>query len=171
VATESTLYLITTGAMATTAPQAKISLSGGVTKTIVQAQTSASRPLWVVEYGVSFDANTALVPAQVELIDTFAIAATVTAHVAAGVQPFDAVSDAPASLVTLGTAATGYNASAEGTVTQSRTGDYQLVPPTTQWVKMHPLGRAFYVPVSHNVRLRVTSPSAVGCAGYLLCSE
>ncbi len=51
-------------------------------------------------------------------METGAIAATVTAHVAAGVQPLDP--NAPASLVTLGTTATGYTSSGEGSVVATR---------------------------------------------------
>jgi uncharacterized protein YaiE (UPF0345 family) len=162
--------MATTGAMPTTAASVKVS-TGTVIKTLLQIQTSATRPLLVTEWGISFDGNVANVPIQVELIDTYAIAATVTAHVAAGVQAFDALSDTPASTVTLGTGATGYNASAEGTITQTRYGDLQLVAPTNQYVKQFPLGREFYLPVSHNLRVRVTSATSVNAYAYVIWQE
>ncbi len=163
------LYIATTGAMATTAASVKLS-TGSVIKTLLQVSSSATRPLLVVEWGISFDGNTAATPIECELIDTFAIAATVTAHVAAGVQPYDDP-NAPASTVTLGTAATGYNASAEGTTSSSRYGDLQLVAPTNQYVKQWPLGREFQVPVSHNLRVRVTAGSAVNAYAYIIWQE
>jgi hypothetical protein len=164
------LYLVTNGPMATTGPQAKVT-TGTATKTLLQVQTSATRPLTIVEWGVSFDGSAAATPIQCELIDTYAVAATVTAHVAAGVQPFDGVSDSPVSTVTLGTSATGYTASAEGTVTQSRTLDLQLVAPSNQYIKQFPLGMSPFVPVSHNLRVRVTAAAAVNAYAYVLYAE
>src|SRR5207302_10033473 len=64
---------------------------------------------------------------EVELIQTD-VAATVTAHVASGVQPLDP--NAPASLMTLSTTGTGYTSTGEGIVTATRTFDMNNVPPT-----------------------------------------
>lgn len=163
------LYLITSGAMSTTAASVKVT-TGTAIKTVLQVQASTVRPLFVVEYGVSFDGSVAAQPIQVELIDTFAIAATVTAHVAAGVQPYDDP-NAPPSTVTLGTTATGYNASAEGSITQTRYGDIQLISPSNQFIRQWPLGNEWQVPVSHNLRIRVTSATSVGCYGYVIVRE
>src|SRR5206468_3214782 len=60
----------------------------------------------------------------VELLQTD-VAATVTAHIASGIVARDP--NATASLVTLGTAATGFAASAEGTITATRVFDTQLL--------------------------------------------
>jgi len=59
-------------------------------------------------------------PITCELIQTD-VAATVTAHVAAGVQPYDDPGAVP-STVTLGTTATGYTATSEGSITATRFG-------------------------------------------------
>lgn len=163
------LYIATTGAMATTAASVKLATTTTI-KTLLQISSSATRPLLICEWGISFDGNVAGQPIEVELIDTFAIAATVTAHVAAGVQPYDDP-NAPASTVTLGTGATGYNASAEGTTTTSRYADLQLVAPTNQYVKQWPLGREFQLPVSHNLRVRVTSATALNAYAYVMWVE
>lgn len=162
----SGLYKVTSGAMPTTVASVKVA-TGTTIKTILQIATSATRPIIVTEWGISFDGNVAATPIQVELIDTYSIAATVTAHVAAGVQPFDAFSDTPASTVTLGTSATGYNASAEGSITQTRFGDLQLISGTNQYIKQLPLGHEFFVPVSHNLRVRVTAGASVNCYAYI----
>lgn len=163
------LYVATSGAMPTTAASVKVA-TGTAIKTILQVATSATRPIIPVAWYVSFDGNVAAQPIQCELIQTD-VAATVTAHVAAGVQPYDSVADAPASTVTLGTAATGYNASAEGSITATRYGDLQLVSPTNQYGLLWPLGREWYVPVSKFVRIRVTSATSVNCYATLVWQE
>lgn len=164
------LYIATNGPMATTAATQKVT-TGTAIKTMLQIQSSATRPLTIIEWGISFDGSAAATPIQCELIDTFSIAATVTAHVAAGVQPFDGVSDSPASTVTLGTAATGYTASAEGTITQTRIFDVQQVAPSASYVKQFPLGAQPLLPISHNLRIRVTAGAAVNATAYAIWLE
>src|SRR6185369_5037608 len=111
-------YKTWNGAMPTTAAQVKVAVANGV-KTLLQLSTPATREIQLISWGFSIDTATAGV---IELMQTD-VAATVTAHVAAGVQPLDP--NAPASLLTLGTANTGYTASAEGSTTASRVFDVQ----------------------------------------------
>ena len=164
----ATLYFAANGAMPTTSALNKVT-TGTVIKTMLQIASSATRPLKVVEWGISFDGSAAATPIQCELIQTD-VAATVTAHVAAGVQPYDDP-NAPASTVTLGTSATGYTASAEGSTTTTRYGDVQLIAPTNQYVKQWPLGREFQVPVSKFLRVRVTAGTAVNAYCYVIWEE
>lgn len=114
-------YTTRNAAMATTAVQGKVT-TGTAVKTMLQLATPSTRKIEIVSWGFELDANPATL-GVVELIQTD-VAATVTAHVAAGVQPLDP--DAPASLLTLGTAATGYTATAEGAITATRT--FDIVP-------------------------------------------
>lgn len=162
------LYIAANGAMPTTAALSPVT-TGAAIKTLLQVATPSTRPIKVVEWGISFDGSAAATPIRCELIQTD-VAATVTAHVAAGVQPYDDP-NAPASLMTLGTAATGYTASAEGTTTASRFGDVQLIAPTNQYVKMWPLGREFQVPISKFLRVRVTAGTAVNACCYIVWQE
>jgi hypothetical protein len=106
-------YKCYNAAMATTTAQGTVA-TGTTVKTMLQISTPSTRQLTVFSWGYSIDAPQ---NGFVELIQTD-VAATVTAHVAAGVQPIDP--NAPASLVTLGTANTGYTASAEGSITATR---------------------------------------------------
>jgi hypothetical protein len=149
----------------------------GVIKTVVQIATPATTGLRVVEWGVSFEAtNTSAPPARCELVDTGSVAATVTAHVAAGVQPWGDP-NAPASSMALGTTATGYNASGEGTVTATRTGDVQFVLPAGgQSIMQYPLGREFVVAPSRILRVRITTgpttaPTPANCYAYVIFEE
>lgn len=164
----ATLYWAVNGAMPTTAALSPVT-TGTAIKTMLQVASSSTRPLKVVEWGISFDGSSAATPIKCELIQTD-VAATVTAHVAAGVPPYDDP-NAPASTVTLGTSATGYTATAEGTITATRYADVQLVAPTGQWVKQWPLGREFQLPVSKFLRVRVTAGAAVNAYCYVIWEE
>lgn len=93
--------------------------TGTAIKTVLQLATPATRQIQLISWGFSMD-DPPGADSQLELIDTN-VAATVTAHVASGLVPLDP--NAPNSLLTLGTAATGYNASAEGSITAARTID------------------------------------------------
>ncbi|MEU7861207.1 hypothetical protein [Nonomuraea sp. NPDC049141] len=163
------LFWAANGAMATTAELQPVT-TGTAIKTMLQIATPATKTLRVVEWGISFDGSAAATPIRCELIDTN-VAATVTAHIAAGVQPYDDPASALASAMTLGTAATGYTATAEGSITATRTGDVQLVAPTQQYVKFWPLGREFRVAASRFLRVRVKAAAAVNAYTYVVWEE
>lgn len=161
-------YITFNGANPTTAALAPVT-TGTAIKTLLQIATPSTRPLCVVEWGISFDGSTAATPGKIELIQTD-VAATVTAAVAAGVMPHNDP-NAPASLVTLSTTATGYTATSEGTTTVTRVLDYQLIAPTGQYVKQFPLGREPAVPISKFLRVRVTFGAAVNAVTYVVWEE
>lgn len=116
-------YTTRNGPMPTTAALAKVT-TGTAIKTMLQIATPSTRQIQLISWGFSLD-----VPpggaSTVELLQTD-VAATVTAHVASGVQPLDP--NAPASLMSLGTSATGYTATVEGTTTASRVFDVKHIP-------------------------------------------
>jgi hypothetical protein len=114
-------YKTWNGPMPTTAAQQAVA-TGTAIKTMLQLSTPATRELQVISWGYSLDAAQA---GEIELIETGAVAATVTAHVAAGVQPLEP--NAPPSLLTLGVSNTGYTASAEGAVVAARVFDAMTV--------------------------------------------
>jgi len=114
----------------------------------------------LISWGYSID-DAPGADAVVELLETD-VAATVTAHVAAGVQPL--VPGTPASLMTLGVANTGYTATVEGAITATRTFDAQSISSVTgesplayvyQWM---PDERPV-VAVSKFLRVRATVPT------------
>lgn len=165
------LFLIANGATPTTAQTVKVT-TGTAIKTMLQVKASATKTLKVVEWGISFDGSAAATPIQVDLVETGTVFATVTAHVAAGINKLDAeavsVGDPTTNLIQVGTAATGYTASAEGTVTAARLFDAQLVAPTNQYVKQFPLGREPMVAVASALRIRVTAGTAVNAYCYVI---
>jgi hypothetical protein len=105
--------------MPTTVPMPGVATVNG-TKTMLQIAAPPTRQLQVISWGYSISVTPPGI-STVELLQTD-VAATVTAHVAAGVQPIGGSGQA-ASLVTLGASATGYTASAEGSITATRVFD------------------------------------------------
>jgi hypothetical protein len=162
-------YIAWNGPMPTSAAQVPVT-TGTAIKTLLQIATPSTRGIQVVEWGISFDGSAAATPIKCELLETGAVAATVTAHVAAGVQPFND-SGAPASLVTLSTTATGYTSSGEGTISAVRMFDAQLVAPTNQYLKQFPLDEGPDVGVSKFLRVRVTAAAAVNALCYVVWKE
>lgn len=165
-------YTSWNGPMPTTAAQQSVT-TGTAIKTMLQISTPATRQLQIISWGFTLD-DPPGADAVIELLQTD-VAATVTAHVAAGVGPLDP--NAPASLMTLGTANTGYTASAEGSITATRVFDtwslssvsgesqigykYQFMPDE------RPI-----VAISKFLRVRVTTPtSAVDMRCYVTWDE
>jgi len=162
-------YIAWNGAMPAAAA-AVVVTTGTAIKTLLQIQTPATQDIRIIRWGISFDGSAAATPIKCELLTTAAVAATVTAHIAAGVMPYNNAGS-PASLMTLGTTGTGYTASAEGTVVTTRLFDYQLVSPTSQYVYDWSLGSEPHVPVSTILRVRVTAAAAVNAACFVVWAE
>jgi hypothetical protein len=145
--------------MPTTAAQAAVT-TGTSIKTMLQIATPSTRQIQLIAWGFSVDDPPGS-DGVVELLQTD-VAATVTAHVAAGVQPLDP--NAPASMMSLGTSGTGYTASVEGSTTASRVFDAISLSSTTsesslsyvyQWM---PDERPI-IAVSKFLRVRATTPT------------
>ena len=152
-------YKIWNGPMPTTAAQAAVT-TGTAIKTMLQLATPATRQIQLIAWGFTLD-DPPGADAVIELLQTD-VAATVTAHIAAGVQPLDP--NAPASLLTLGTSATGYTGTAEGSITATRVFDAVALssvsgesPLTYGWQWM-PDERPI-VAISKFLRVRATTPT------------
>jgi hypothetical protein len=163
------LYLIGNGPMQTTAAFAAVT-TGAVIKTLLQVKPF--NLVRIVEWGISFDGSAAATPGKVELIETD-VAATVTASVDNDVTKYGPnVADVAAASVaglTLGTAATGYTASAEGTITAVRNLDAPVfLPPTAPFVKQFPLGREPVIQIAKFGRIRVTFGAAINAYAYMI---
>lgn len=165
------LYLLTNGAMQTTAAMPPVA-TGTSIKTLLQFQPSATVVAKIIEWGISFDGSAAATPGKVELIETD-VAATVTAFVANDITKFD--SDAlgggnqTTNLIQVGTANSGYTASAEGSITATRDLDApQLIAPVNQFIKQFPLGREPVIQISKFARIRVTFGASVNAYCYMI---
>jgi hypothetical protein len=161
-------YKTYNGAMPTTAALAPVA-TGTAIKTLLQIAMPSTEQMRVISWGISFDGSAAATPGKVELIETD-VAATVTAHVASGIVKLNSPNDV-ASLATLGTAATGFTATAEGTTTASRMLDYQLIAPTGQYGWQNALGREWEVNISKFLRVRVTFGTTVNAVCWVEWEE
>lgn len=146
-------YKCWNGPMPTTAAQAKVAVANGV-KTMLQLSTPATRQIQLISWGYSADTATA---GEIELLQTD-VSATVTAHVAAGLQPLDP--NAPASLLTLGVENTGYTSSSEDTTVAARVFDVQFLaasaPPNLSYSYQWMPDERPIIAVSKFVRVRTT---------------
>lgn len=164
------LYKIFNGPAPTTASQVAVT-TGTTIKTLLQVKPGATQVMRLIEWGFSGDASAAATPGIVELCVTD-VAATVTAHVAAGIHKYDSAAlaggDPTTNLFSVGTTSTGYTASAEGTVGAVRQSDVQLIAPTNQYVFQFPLGREFIVNPAEFMRIRVKFGAAINAICYVL---
>jgi hypothetical protein len=152
-------YKVWNGPAPTTAAQQSVT-TGTAIKTMLQVATPSTRQIQLISWGFSVD-DPPGADAVVELLQTD-VAATVTAHVAAGIQPLDP--NGTPSLCVGGTALTGYTASVEGTTTASRTFDTVSLSsvsgesPLTYTYQWMPDERPI-VAVSRFLRVRATTPT------------
>jgi hypothetical protein len=160
-------YLVANGAMQTTAAFATVT-TGTAIKTLLQLKPF--NVCEIVEWGISFDGFAAALPIKVELIDTGTVFGTVTASADADCSKFDSVEQAVASVagLTLGTSATGYTCTNEGSIVAARNFDLQLLPPTGPYVKQFPLGERPKLIIGNAVRVRVTAGTAVNAYTYIV---
>lgn len=164
-------YYAANHAAPTTAAPAPVT-TGTAIKTLLQLAPPSGADLTIVAWGITFDGAAAAAPIKVELIETD-VAATVTAHAAAGIVRWnaDGVAVASALVAGVGTTTTGYTASAEGTTTASRLLDFQQVPPNGGYLVQYPLGREPKVQPSKFLRIRVTAAAAVNAHCWVQWEE
>lgn len=164
------LYLLQNGAAGLTAAPVAVT-TGTAIKTMLQFKPSATVIAKIVEWGISFDGSSAATPGKIELLESD-VAATVTAHAAADITKFDSDAlmggDPTTNLIVVGTSATGYTSSNEGTTTAARLFDLQYIAGTNQYVKQFPLGREPVLQVSKFARVRVTFAAAVNAYCYMI---
>jgi hypothetical protein len=167
-------YTAWNAAMATTAAQASVT-TGTAIKTMLQIATPATRQLAILAWGFTVD-DPPGADAVFELIQTD-VAATVTAHAASGVQPV--VAGMPASLMTLGTSATGFTGTAEGSITATKVFDaVSMSSVSAEAAPFMSYRRDFnefeipIVDVSKFLRIRATTPTtAVDMRCWILWDE
>jgi hypothetical protein len=161
------LYLIANGAMPTTSIFTPVT-TGTSLKTMLQLKTF--NVVKIVEWGVSFDGASAAAGIKCELIDTGTVFGTVTASADADVFKLGGSDQAAASVagLTLGTSATGYTCTSEGSITATKIFDLQYVQPTGQYVKQFPLGREPTVIVGNACRIRLHAAAAVNAYCYMV---
>lgn len=156
-------YFIANGPMPTTAAQATVT-TGTAIKTMLQIKPFNTCK--IMAWGISLD-GAAASTIKCELLDTGTVFGTVTASADADVAKWCGTEDAVASVMglTLGTSATGYTCTSEGSITTVRMFDPQiLVTGTTfgaAYATQFPLGREPKCIIGNAVRIRVTATAAV----------
>ena len=146
--------------------------TGAAVKTLIQIAANATNPaIRFTEWWFEGDASTAATPGQIELLRLDATTpATVTAYVAADIAKANDP-NAPAASIQLGTALSGYTASAEGTLVNPVSLSQQLAPPTSGFYIQFPLNREPEINVNKFARLRVTFGSTVNAICGLTWEE
>jgi len=165
-------YITWNGPAPTTAAQQTVT-TGTAIKTMLQLATPSTRQIQLLEWGFTID-DTAGADGVVELLQTD-VAATVTAHVNAGVPNLDP--NGANTLLTLGTSATGYTASVEGSTTASRVFDAVSLSSTTSespytYVRQFMPDTRPIIAVSKFLRVRATTPTtAVDMRTWIVFQE
>ncbi len=166
------IYQIFNGNTPTTAKFVKVD-SGTTLLTLLQIASSTTIGFKVKEWGFNCDAPSAASLMEVELFSCTG-AATVTAHVTAGINRVDARAieggDPVTNLLRVSTTLTGFTASGEGTVAAPQMYDQVMdTVPTTNgysFKKQYPLGEEPYVGNSRFLRIRVTTSVAMDMLCY-----
>lgn len=159
-------YRIYNGAMPTTAAFVPVT-TGTSIKTLLQLKPF--NQCKIVAWGISFDGSAAATPIKVELIETGTVFGTVTASADADCIKMNGADQAVASVagLTLGTSATGYTCTSEGSITTTRMFDEQLVAPTNQYIYQFPLGQEPVMVIGNATRIRVTAAAAVNAIAWI----
>jgi hypothetical protein len=161
-------YFAYNGPRVTTAAPVSVT-TGTAIKTLMQLSTPSTEDLKVVEWGISFD-GTSGTPIKCELVETGAIAATVTAF--------------GANDITCGTSRTtrfaadvrNYSVGLHRFSRGHHHGDENAgfaacFACRLSYVKQFPLGREPVVPSSKFLRMRVTAPVAVNAYCFIVWEE
>lgn len=165
------IYLIGNGPMQTTAAFAVVA-SGATIKTMLQVKLAATIQARILEWGISFDGAAAATPGKVELIETGTVFATVTASAASDITKIDGdallAGDPTTAMISVGTSATGYTSSSEGSITVVRNLDGPiLLPPTQPFCKQFPLGQEPVIQAANAMRIRITFGATVNVYCYV----
>lgn len=141
--------------------------TGTSVKTVLQVATPSTTDIRVCGWGISFDGTApSAAPGICVLIDVD-VAATVTA-----LSPDDWGSDDnQSSLCVSGTSATGYNASAEGSIGGSRVLDPQEVHPQSGYSVWFPDRALPRVKASRFLRIRCTFAADVNSVPWIVWRE
>lgn len=162
------LYKIYNGPFPTTAAQLAVT-TGTSIKTMLQVKGVTAVTFKVKAWGVSMDGSAAAAGVQWELLETGTIFGTVTASAAADILKWDNPA-APTSTTyfSVGTSATGYTCTNEGSIVASRVFDSQFVQPTGAYAWEFSLGNEPVVDAVSALRIRVKAGSAVNAICWAL---
>lgn len=160
-------YKAFNGPFPTSAAQASVA-TGTSIKTLLQLKATGG--LIITGWGFSLDTEQAAA-GTMELVNTVLIGATVTAFVAGDVTAL--ATPSVASTLTLGTAASGYTGSAEGTIVATDMFDALKLPVSTTTGKHMTYDKFFaaderpYLPAGNFLRVRSTTGTTAGAICWI----
>lgn len=142
---------------AATGPPSTVATSAtsGTVKTILQLKPTTD--IRIIEWGYTLDSAPGS-PLRMELVSTGTVFATVTT-IGSGIRNYNNPAG-QASSASAGTSATGFNASAEGSITASRLLDYEYEN-GIYFKKQWPLGREPEIKANDCLRIRATPTTSV----------
>lgn len=163
------MYKIYNGPFPTTAAQLAVT-TGTSIKTMLQVKGVTAVQLKVKAWGCSMDGAAGAAGLQWELVETGTIFGTVTASVAADALGWDGPGLATTSTtyLSVGTSATGYTCTSEGSITATRVFDSQFVQPTGAYAWEFSLGNEPIVSAVSALRIRVKAAAAVNAICWML---
>jgi hypothetical protein len=163
------LYKIFNGPFPTTAAQLAVT-TGTSIKTMLQVKGVTAVTFKVKAWGCSMDGSAAAAGVQWELIETGTVFGTVTASVAADILAWDAqaLGITSTTYFSVGTSATGYTCTAEGSITASRVFDSQFVQPTGAYAWEFSLGNEPVISAVSALRIRVKAATAANAVCWAL---
>lgn len=159
-------YRVYNGAVPLTASFIPVT-TGAALKTLLQLK--GFNKFKVIAWGVSYDGTAAGAAIKTELLTTGTVFGTVTALADVDI-PAMGLSQAAASVMglTLGTSATGFTCTSEGSVTAARLLDFELIQPTNQYIYQFPLGEEPEVAIGDALRIRCNnSGTAVNACAWV----
>lgn len=155
----------------TTAINGGTSYSTGA-KVGLQLHVPDSGYIKLIEWGISMDGSAAATPATLEVATTDTPTTSMTAHSTTTVKSLDIPGQS--SRLTMGTGGTAYGAVAITSNTTLRPLERQFIAPTSQYIKMWPLGRE---PIIGNgtaenfLQFRINTSATVNAIIYAVWEE
>ena len=167
------LFIAYNSALSTTTSIAAGTSYATGAKVALQLGIPSAGRIKLVEWGCSFDGNSAVTPALLEVASTATATTSMTAHTTTTIECLDD-SGYPDSRLTMGTGATAYGAVAITSNTTLRMADRQYIPPTGQYVKQWPLGREPQFGASgaaQYLQFRINTTATVNAIVYAVWEE
>lgn len=138
-------------------------------KVAIQLATPSALQIRLVEWGISFSGSAAGAPSFCELVQNGTASTVSSAHSTTTIQPIG--DNIKASGLSMGTTTSGYGNGAITSATPDKYFDSQQVGPTSQYVKMWPLGREPIVAASKFCQLRVNTAATYTALAYIVFEE
>ncbi len=167
-------YRLYNGHMPTTGGPPAGVVTSATLFTLLQVVSAAGFPMKIVDWGVSFNGAAVVASFPCALMDTYSIAATVTAFAAADAAPFfdpnapaNTAAGATSYPFEMSTALSGFTSTAEGTITTTRVLDNAMVEPIGGYFKQFPLGREPGVVAQNVLRVMVLGDGVTKCTCYV----